>query len=241
MMRFDVLGRPLGEELQDWHGAGLPQKQVLAGRLCRMEPFCARLHASSLRAALELDRQGSNWTYLMQAPQDDDEWRRWFSTMETSVDPLYFAIVCQRSQQAEGIAAFQRIDPVNGVMEFGRLLFSPLLQRTAVATEAMYLMLRQAFSLGYRRVEWQCNTLNKPSWRAAERMGFSFEGIFRQAKVKSGLNRDSAWFSLLDCEWPQMQQALEAWLSPDNFAPDGRQKNSLAACRQAIVRAETET
>jgi len=241
MMRFDALGRPLGHELANWSGVAVPGRATLAGRLCRMEPFTSEKHAASLRAALELDRQGSNWTYLMVAPQSDAEWASWFHSMETSADPLYFAIVRQSSLQAEGIAAFQRIDPVNGVLEFGRLLFSPLLQRTAVATEAMYLMLRQAFSLGYRRVEWQCNTLNKPSWRAAERMGFSFEGIFRQAKVKSGLNRDSAWFSLLDCEWPQMQQALEAWLSPDNFAPDGRQKNSLAACRQAIVRAETET
>jgi len=234
-MRYDAAGRPLGEELTDWHGAMAVESVILPGRFCCVEPFNTAKHAAGLRAALAEDLDGAGWVYLMPAPECDADWVGWFSKMQESRDPLYFAIVSQETGQALGVASYQRIDPANGVVEVGWLHFSPALQHTAAATEAMYLMMRQAFDWGYRRYEWKCNVLNAASMRAAKRLGFSFEGIFRQARVNWGLNRDTAWFSLLDGEWPLTQQAFETWLAADNFDAEGQQRRSLAACRQALM------
>jgi RimJ/RimL family protein N-acetyltransferase len=146
---------------------------------------------------------------------------------QDSADPLFFAVVDAASGRAAGVASYLRIDPVNGVIEVGHLAFAPQLQRTRVATEAMYLMMKHAFSLGYRRYEWKCDALNAPSRRAAERLGFTFEGVFRQAIVYKGRSRDTAWFSVIDSEWPVLETAFLAWLDPDNFDADGRQRRSL--------------
>jgi RimJ/RimL family protein N-acetyltransferase len=147
-------------------------------------------------------------------------------------DPFFFAILNNATQRAVGVASYLRIEPGHRVIEVGNILFSPLLQRTPHATEAMYLMAKHAFEqLGYRRYEWKCNALNAPSRRAALRLGFSFEGIFRQHMIIKGASRDTAWFAMLDTEWPRCKQAFEAWLDPANFRADGQQKRSLASIR----------
>ena len=234
-MKFDSMGQPLGMVVDNWQGAQPPQRVTLAGRYCRVEPFSRAQHAANLRAALAQDTDGAGWAYLMPRPQSDAEWDAWFAMMEDSRDPLFFAIVDQVSGRAVGSCSYLRIDAPNGVIEIGWLRFSPLLQRTAMATEAMYLLMQQAFAWGYRRYEWKCNVLNAPSMRAAVRLGFTFEGTFRQARVNWGLNRDTAWFSLLDSEWPANRAALLAWLDAANFEQDGRQRQSLAACRVALA------
>lgn len=234
-MQYDQYGRALGVTVDNWQSATPPQRIALQGRHCRLEPFSRQQHGAGLRAALELDVDGRNWAYLMPRPQSDADWDSWFGMMEDSRDPLFFAIVDQASGQAIGSCSYLRIDPVGGVIEVGWLRFSPLLQRTVAATEAMYLLIRQAFEWGYRRCEWKSNALNAPSLHAAQRLGFTFEGVFRQARVNWGLNRDTAWFSLLDREWPASRAALEAWLDAANFDADGRQRRSLDECRRGLV------
>jgi RimJ/RimL family protein N-acetyltransferase len=148
-----------------------------------------------------------------------------------SDDPLFYAIVEPTEETAVGVASYLRIDPISGSIEVGHLRFSPLLQRTPAATEAMYLMMKHAFDLGYRRYEWKCDALNAPSRAAAERLGLSFEGIFRQATVYKGRNRDTAWFAAIDREWPAIQNGFVRWLDPTNFDPSGRQRSSLGDLR----------
>ena len=234
-MQYDQYGRALGVTVDNWQGATPPQRVTLQGRSCRVEPFSRQQHGAGLRAALELDVDGRDWTYLMPRPQSDADWDNWFGMMEDSCDPLFFAIVDQASGQAIGSCSYLRIDAAGGVIEIGWLRYSPLLQRSVAATEAMYLLMRQAFDWGYRRYEWKCNALNAPSMRAAPRLGFTFEGIFRQARVNWGLNRDTAWFSLLDSEWPANRAALEAWLDAANFDADGHQHRSLDECRRSLA------
>ncbi|TDR80701.1 GNAT family N-acetyltransferase [Paludibacterium purpuratum] len=228
-MKYDHLGRPLGEEVPNWHGATPPARVTLSGRLCRVEAFDLARHGSALRAVLAPDLDG--WTYLAVPPQSEAEWDAWLTGCAQSSDPLRFVIVEQASGEVVGTASYLRIAPQEGAIEVGWLHFSPRMKRTPVATEAMYLMMRQAFEWGYRRYEWKCNRLNAASMRAAERLGFSFEGIFRQARVNWGLNRDTAWFSLLDHEWPSARAALEAWLAPDNFDAQGLQRRTLESLR----------
>ena len=148
--------------------------------------------------------------------------------MSAGADPLFHAIIDNQSGKAVGVAAFLRIDPANGVMEVGHINYSPRLQRTVMATEAMALMMRRVFDeLGYRRYEWKCDSLNAPSRAAAKRLGFGYEGTFRQAIVYKGRNRDSAWFSITDREWPILRTEYDRWLAPDNFDAEGRQRSRL--------------
>jgi RimJ/RimL family protein N-acetyltransferase len=168
------------------------------------------------------------WTYLFSGPFGTaQEFAAWLAAREDSLDPLFFAIVDGPTGHATGLASYLRIETMHGVVEVGHLAFSPLLQRTRAATEAMYLMMKHAFELGYRRYEWKCDALNEASRRAAERLGFRFEGIFRQAVVYKGRNRDTAWYSIVDSEWPARRAAFEAWLDPANFDADGRQLRRL--------------
>jgi RimJ/RimL family protein N-acetyltransferase len=198
------------------------------GRYCRVEPLSAVRHAAELHAANSLDRDGRMWTYLFSGPFATlEEYTAWLEARENSTDPLFFAIVDGASGKATGIASYLRIDTTHGVIEVGHLAFSPLLQRTRAATEAMYLMMKQAFDLGYRRYEWKCDALNATSRRAAARLGFTFEGIFRQAVVYKGRSRDTAWFSVIDSEWPARGASFVAWLDPANFDEDGRQRRPL--------------
>jgi RimJ/RimL family protein N-acetyltransferase len=205
---------------------------VLEGRFCRVEPLDVEQHARPLYDANSLDPTGRMWTYLFSGPfANFEEYLAWLEPRPASEDPLFFAFVDKARAQAVGMGAYLRIDAANGVMEVGHLAFSPLMQRTPVATEAMYLMMRNAFELGYRRYEWKCDALNAASRRAAERLGFTFEGVFRQAIVYKGRNRDTAWFSIIDSEWPALDAAFRAWLDPSNFDAAGRQRASLAELR----------
>ena len=202
----------------------------MAGRFCRVEPL-TESHAADLYAANGLDRDGRNWTYLGVGPFADFEgYRAWVASVVPGEDPLFQAIIDLKSNKPVGVASFMRIDPKNGVIEVGHLNFSPALQRTPAATEAMFLMMRRAFDeLGYRRYEWKCDSLNAPSRRAAERLGFVYEGTFRQALVYKGRSRDTAWFSIIDREWPALKNAYDSWLAPANFEAGGQQREALTA------------
>jgi RimJ/RimL family protein N-acetyltransferase len=231
--RFDELGLPVGAALAGWEPPPRPARRVLEGRWCRVEPLEAGRHAADLHAANSLDREGRMWTYLQSGPfASFDEYLAWLASLPASGDPLFFAFVDAATGRATGLGSYLRIEPANGSVEIGHLQFSPLLQRTPAATEAVYLMMRNAFELGYRRCEWKCDALNAASRRAAERLGFTFEGVFRQATVCKGRNRDTAWYSVLDTEWPALAPGFRAWLEPGNFDASGRQRRSLAACRE---------
>lgn len=223
---------PQGEPVSGWTPPAVPAREAIEGRLCRLEPLDVTRHAESLCAANALDRGGRMWAYLPYGPFEAlDGYRAWVGEMSTRPDPLFFAIVDRATGRAVGVASYLRIDPEKGSIEVGHLAYSPLLQRTAAATEAMYLMMERAFSLGYRRYEWKCDALNAASRAAAERLGFTFEGVFRQAAVVKGRNRDTAWYSVIDGEWPVVGEALRKWLAPGNFDESGRQRVSLVAIR----------
>ena len=174
------------------------------------------------------------WQYLFEGPfADRAAFEVHLKRIAASEDPLFFAILDNASGSALGYASYMRIEPVHRVIEVGSILYTPRLQQTTLATEAMYLMARHVFEdLGYRRYEWKCNALNAPSRRAALRFGFTFEGIFRQHMIVKGRNRDTAWFSMLDSEWPARKANFERWLDPSNFGVDGRQKVALSALNQ---------
>ena len=230
--RIDESGLPIGPELAGWRPPPRPARAVMEGRFCRIEPLDVGRHARQLHEANSLDTGGRLWTYLFSGPfAGFEDYRAWLEPRQASEDPLHFAFVDKGTAGAVGTGAYLRIDPANGVMEVGHLAYSPLMQRTPLATEAMYLMMRNAFELGYRRYEWKCDSLNAASRRAAERLGFTFEGIFRQAVVYKGRSRDTAWYSIIDREWPSLDAAFRAWLDPSNFDPDGRQRHSLAELR----------
>jgi RimJ/RimL family protein N-acetyltransferase len=203
----------------------------MTGRTCSVEPLDPAHHAADLFAANAADAEGRNFTYLAQQPFESlESYTNWMETVCKADDPLFHAIVAAHTAKPVGVASFMRIDANFGVIEVGNINYSPALQRTTAATEAMYLMMRRAFDeLGYRRYEWKCDELNAPSRRAAERLGFRFEGIFRQHMVYKGRNRNTAWFSIIDEEWPALKQAYEAWLSSDNFDADSRQRRDLKA------------
>jgi RimJ/RimL family protein N-acetyltransferase len=233
---LNALGQPVGRPVPEWRPRPLPPRQPMAGHYCQVVPLDPAVHAADLFAANALDRDGRNWTYLAIGPFASlPAYRSWLNKAAASTDPLFHAIIDRTSGKAVGVATFLRIDPTNGVIEVGNINYSPLLQRKPAATEAMYLMMRRAFDeLGYRRYEWKCDSLNAPSRAAALRLGFTFEGIFRQAVVYKGRNRDTCWFSIIDSEWPARKAAFEAWLAPDNFDAAGRQKRSLAEVRAGL-------
>ena len=230
--RTNELGQPIGPALPGWRPPPRPARIALEGRFCRVEPLDAARHAAGLFAANGLDAEGRMWTYLLSGPFASlEEYRAWLGPRETTEDPLFFTIVDRARAQPAGLASYLRIAPAQGSVEVGHLMYSPLLQRAPAATEAMYLMMRHAFELGYRRYEWKCDALNAASRRAAERLGFTFEGVFRQALVYKGRNRDSAWYSVIDREWPALDAAFRAWLDPANFDEQGRQRRALAELR----------
>lgn len=226
-------GQILGEPVSDWQPCSRPNATLLSGQYCRLERLQPEHHGADLWQAQQTAVDGRDWTYLPYGPFHSlNEYTTWLVGVSALEDPYFFAIVDQTTQQALGVASLMRIDPANGVIEVGHIYYSPLLQRTRGATEAMYLLMRYIFELGYRRYEWKCNDLNEPSKRAAERLGFSFEGVFRQAAVIKGFNRDTAWYSLIDKEWPQCHYAFEHWLHPTNFDAQGQQLQSLAQWRK---------
>jgi RimJ/RimL family protein N-acetyltransferase len=216
-------------KLADWRPVPLPASVTLTGRWVTLEPLSAVRHTRALWQAVH--GHDEVWRWLGDGPYpSEDALAEAVAAKETGASARFFAIVPAQDSVAEGYASLMRMDPANGVIEVGNVLFSPALQRTPAATEAMYLMARYIFDeLGYRRYEWKCNALNLPSRRAAERLGFTFEGIFRQHMVIKGQNRDTAWYAMLDSEWPDRKLAFEAWLAEDNFDADGRQRRTLAS------------
>jgi RimJ/RimL family protein N-acetyltransferase len=223
------LEAPLGREL-DWKPVAPPPRRPLRGANVVLRPVDAALDAEPLYAVSHQPAgDPSIWTYLADGPYEDAEHlRRALTTTETSADPLFFTIVSLPDERPAGVASYLRIAPEFGVIELGHIWFGPPLQRTTAATEAIYLLARRAFEeLGYRRLEWKCNALNAASRRAAGRFGFSFEGVFRNHQVVKGRNRDTAWYAILDEDWPAIRAGYDAWLAPGNFDPDGVQKRRL--------------
>jgi len=211
------------------HPAHPPQRVSWAGRFTRVVPLVASDHSADLWSGGLSDP--AVWAYLPYGPfQTEADFSAWLATRDQLADPMYFAIIDIKSGKALGCATLMEIRPANGVIEVGHIFFSPALQKTPVATEAIFLLMNYAFEeLGNRRFEWKCDNGNEPSKRAAQRFGFKPEGLFRQHMIVKGRNRDTAWFSILDSEWPVLKTAYEAWLSPSNFNADGRQRKQLGA------------
>ena len=225
------LGQPIGEPVRGWATCPLPPRSPMVGRTCRVEILDPLRHGSSLWEANQLDSAHHNMTYLSADPfPDAAAYCVWLERMSRTEDPLFCTVIDANTSRAVGVASYLRIVPEHGVIEIGHINFSPLLQRTTAATEALFLMMCRAFDeLGYRRLEWKCDSLNGPSRTAALRLGFRFEGIFRQAIVYKGRNRDTAWFSIIDAEWPAIRGAFERWLAPANFDAAGVQREALAS------------
>lgn len=223
--------QPVGPRVPDWTARLPPPESPMEGRYVRVERLLPARHAAELFAANAEDVDGAHWTYLFdEKPGSLEAYGQWATRAASTVDPLFHAVVERRTGQACGVAAFMRIDASNGVIEIGHINFSPRLQRTREATEAIFLMMARAFDeLGYRRLEWKCDSLNAPSRAAALRFGFTFEGIFRQAVVYKGRNRDTAWYSIIDSEWPALKSAYERWLRTANFDSSGQQLSRLAS------------
>ncbi|MBM3343240.1 MAG: GNAT family N-acetyltransferase [Betaproteobacteria bacterium] len=237
-MRLNPHGQPIGDALPDWKAPPRVSHTTLSGRYCRVEPLDAAKHAADLFAANALDTSGTGWTYLTVGPfSNAADYRAWADKVSVSDDPLFHAIFDLHTAKPVGVGAYMRIDAANGVVEIGNLRFSPLMQRTPVSTESMYLMMKHVFALGYRRYEWKCDTFNAPSRRAAQRFGFSYEGVFRQAVIYKQRTRDTAWYSIIDSDWPAIDAAFSEWLAPDNFDADGKQRVALSALTGPLLKA----
>lgn len=231
------LSQPVGAIVQDWKPPFHPMGEPMEGRFCRLESLDPMRHAQNLFASNALDVEGRNWTYLPYGPFESlESYRTWIEQYCCGSDPLFYAIVDLANGEAVGVASYLRINPGSGSIEVGHINYSPRLQRTPAATEAMYLMMARAFDLGYRRYEWKCNALNTPSRAAAQRFGLSFEGVFRQATIVKGRNRDTAWYAAIDQEWPAIKKAFLQWLSPSNFDERGRQRSRLSALTATILK-----
>lgn len=227
-------GLPIGPEVPA-HAASRPERRVIAGRFIRLEPLDPDRHSSSLWQDTHGTNAAARWQYLFDEPfADEQSFHGFLDRKAASTDPLFYTIVDQSTGRAVGFETLMRIDPTHRCIEVGNILYGKSLQRTPGATEAQYLLMKYIFEdLGYRRYEWKCNALNEPSRGAAVRFGFSFEGIFRKHMIVRGRNRDTAWYSMLDEEWPAAKAAFEHWLAPSNFDGASAQRQSLAALRGA--------
>jgi len=225
---------PIGPEVPV-RAAARPERTTIVGRFIRLEPLDPERHGPSLWHETHGPGAAARWQYLFDAPfADERSFHDFLALKAASEDPLFYAIVDQPSGRAVGFETLMRIDPSHRCIEVGNILYGKSLQRTPGATEAQYLLMRYVFQdLGYRRYEWKCNALNGPSRRAALRLGFTLEGVFRKHMIIRGRSRDTAWYSLIDDEWPEANAAFEAWLAPTNFNAGGVQRKSLAALRGA--------
>ncbi|MCF3946359.1 GNAT family N-acetyltransferase [Acidiphilium iwatense] len=235
--RTNHYGQPIGAPLPDWTPRIAPPRTPMTGRYCAVEPLDPARHSNDLFASFLAAPDDRDWTYLWtERPADRVAFDHEIERAASAEDLITFAIVDHATGRALGLASYMRIDPANGSIEIGSINFSRALMRNRAGTEAMFLMMRRVFDeLGYRRYEWKCDALNAPSRAAAARYGFRFEGIFRQAMVTKGRNRDTAWFSIIDGEFPAIRAAFEAWLAPDNFSPDDTQRARLAAFRDTVL------
>ncbi len=231
--RLNEFQQPIGDPVTGWQPRERPARVTIEGQFCRIEPIDLDRHAADLFEAYGAAADGRDWTYLFAEPFTDfAAFREYLAKAAASSDPFHYAVIDRASGKAVGTFALMRIEPVHGVIEVGSVTFSPRLKQTPVSTEAQYLLMRYAFDdLGYRRYEWKCDSLNAPSRKTALRLGFQFEGIFRQAIVYKGRNRDTAWFAIIDQDWPLVKAAFEKWLSKDNFDAHGKQRASLASLR----------
>jgi RimJ/RimL family protein N-acetyltransferase len=227
--------RDIGAPVPDWRPPPAPPRAPFEGRYVRLEPLAAS-HAGELFAAYA--GADAVWEYLGYGPfASEADYADWIAAAASGSDPLFFALRDLGTGQAAGVASYLRIQPQAGSIELGHIALSPALQRSRAATEAWFLMMDWAFSAGYRRFEWKCNALNLASRRAAERLGLSYEGIFRQALIVKGRNRDTAWFAAIDGEWPALRAAFLRWLAPANFDTSGRQRERLAGLTRPILAA----
>lgn len=217
------------DDLKNWQPRPRPERQPLEGRYVRLEPLDAARHGDGLYDASSVPDAGERFRWLAEHPPESRaDLQPWLEKAEASSDPLFFAVIDKASGKVAGRQTLMRIEPAFGVIEIGNVYWGPSISRTQAATEAQFLFMRHVFDdLDYRRYEWKCNNRNEPSKRAAERFGFSFEGVFRQHMVVKGENRDTAWYSVTDKEWPLLRQAYEQWLDPANFSADGSQKRRL--------------
>lgn len=228
--RHNEFGQVVGFPLPDWKPPPLPPHETVQGHWARLDPLDPSKHAGSIYRGVCMDPEGRNWTYSPAGPFScSKDFVAWLRSIASREIPMWFAVVDRSRREALGFASYFEADPPNGVIEIGGVHFTEPLKRTVAATEAMYLMLRTAFDLGYRRCEWRCDALNGPSRAAAERLGFSFEGVFRQHWVYNERNRDTAWYSMIDSEWEAASQAFEEWLDPANFDDSGVQRSRLRA------------
>lgn len=226
----------LGFEVADWTAPPRPEHAAIEGLHVRLEPLSVAEHAAGLWDAFAEDQDGQVWDYLPDGPFVSlSQFHKLVRRLEPSEDPMFFAVRERDTGRLSGFLSFLRIAPEAGSIEVGYISFAPRLQKTPAGTEAVVLMARTAFGLGYRRFEWKCNALNRASRRAAERYGFSFEGVFRQAAVVKGRNRDTAWFAMVDGEWPRIDAAYTRWLDAQNFISTGRQIHSLSDMTRPIL------
>jgi RimJ/RimL family protein N-acetyltransferase len=230
--RVNSYGQPIGPALPDWQPCPRPPSTPMVGRFCRIEPVDPDRDAAGLFEAYAEAADDRDWTYLASdRPSSPEACRAYLEGLAATEDPFHHTITDLATGGAVGTAALMRIDPGNGVIEIGWINSSLRLQRTVASTEAMFLFMTRVFDeLGYRRYEWKCDSRNAPSRAAAARLGFQFEGIFRQASVAKGRSRDTAWFSIIDSEWPALRRGFEAWLRPENFDAQGRQVERLGDC-----------
>jgi RimJ/RimL family protein N-acetyltransferase len=232
---FNEFGQPIGRALAGWKAPPTPPRQTLVGRYCRLEPLEGARHAEALFAANAAEPDGRSWTYLPYGPFPTlEEYRAWIEAYCRRDDPLFFAIIDLATGLPAGVASYLRILPAAGSIEAGHLHYAPALQRRPAGTEAMFLLMERAFALGYRRYEWKCDSLNAASRAAAERLGLSFEGLFRQATVYKGRTRDTAWFAAVDQDWPELRAAFQTWLDPANFDAAGQQRTRLGDLTRPI-------
>ncbi len=235
MIQKNNLNQPIGAPVKNWVEALPPPKTEMTGLYCKIEPLDVDAHAESLFSSFAKDTENKNWTYMPYGPFDNfRDFYLWLISITEVNDPLFYSVINKEDETVVGLVSYLRINPSQGVIEVGNIHFSPTLQRTAMATEAMFLMMQRAFDeLGNRRYEWKCDSLNEGSRKAALRLGFTFEGVFRQAIMYKSRNRDTAWYSIIDSEWPRLKQAFTLWLNPSNFDTQGYQRMSL---RDALLR-----
>ena len=219
----------IGPPVQNWVSPAAPKRESFVGQFCTVAPLDPQEHGAALFQANMSEGNDGQWTYLPYGPfPAERDYLDWLQAAYESPDPLYYATLDSATGLPTGVASYLRIDTTCGVIEVGHINFSPLMQRSPIGTETMFLMMRNVFNLGYRRYEWKCDALNHRSRQAALRLGFQYEGTFRQAAIYKGRNRDTAWFSIIDKDWPRLSNAFGAWLDPLNFDQSGRQLKRLS-------------
>lgn len=229
MLEKNEINQTLGNPVDSWQSRPVPPQQTMTGIFCLLEPLSIKQHAEKLFDALCVHTPKESWAYLPYGPFTSfQEFKHWLNATLAEKDTQLYAILDNKSKQPLGICGYLRINPEHGSIEVGHLHYSTRLKRTPATTEAMYLMMNHALEdLKYRRYEWKCNSLNTPSCEAAKRLGFKFEGTFRQCNVFKGYNRDTAWFSIIDSEWPTLREKFKKWLNPGNFDNTGKQRVKL--------------